>query len=589
MLPFLVQDWTAYGRDPGGTRFVPHCAITKANVSQLKPAWTFRTGDLSNGSEGPSSAFECTPILVDGTLLVVSPFNQVFALDPDTGDRKWSYDPKIARKRPQAVMQLVCRGVSAWQDPATKKSRVFVATNDARLIALDLTTGRPVSTFGKAGTIDLRKGIADGRTSYGETSPPCIIGSKVVVGSCIADDFSVNMPPGTIRAFDARTGKLSWSWRPYNGGAANAWAPISANPKTGMVFVPTGSPSPDVYGGLRPGNNADADSITALRASDGKKIWSFQVVRHDLWNYDIPAQPILTEVNGRAVVVALTKMGHIFVLDQVTGKPVFGVEERKVPASDVPGEKASALQPFPLRPKPMSDTPFVPWGLDETSRRRVAARTKQLRNEGIFTPPSLKGTLIFPGFIGGSNWSGGSVNPETDTLFVNSNSFAGIATLIPRVEAKGLRGVAAQRGTPYATKLESFFGGAGLPANAPPWGQLHAYDLRTGALRWEVPLGVHSALRNNSDAKKWGSPNLGGSFATDTGLVFIAAAMDNTLRAFDARDGSVLWSAPLPAGGQATPMTYRSPKTGKTYVVQCAGGHHGLGTKEGDFVVAFKL
>lgn len=574
---------------------MPNCAITRENVSQLERGWTFRTGDLSDASTGPSSAFECTPILIDGTLLVVSPFNRVFALDPDTGKPRWSYDPKIARKRPQAVMQLICRGVSAWQDPANKRWRVFVATNDGRLIALDLAKGRPIPGFGKAGTVDLRAGIpARYRNAYGVTSATCVIGSRVVVGSCIADDFNALMPSGQVRAFDARTGKLSWRWSPVGGGAANAWATISADPGRGLLFVPTGSQSPDFFGGLRPGNDSYADAVTCLRASTGKAVWSFQTVHHDLWNYDVPSQPILTEVGHRPAVVALTKMGHVFVLDRLTGKPILPVEERAVPKSDVPEERASASQPIPVKPLALDPDKFEPWGRTNEAREKVAARVKGLRAEGLFTPPSTQGTLIFPGGIGGANWSGGSVDPNTGTLFVNTNRLALVATLVPRAKYAAEReqrpgGLSAQLGTPYGVRQQFLFSAGGLPANRPPWGVLHAVDLNTGTLKWEVPLGVHPGVATNPAAKQWGSPNLGGSFATDTGLVFIAAAMDSTLRAFDARDGKVVWSARLPAGGNATPMTYRSPKTGATYVVQCAGGHHGLGSEEGDYVVAFRL
>lgn len=585
-------DWAAYGRDAGGARFVPDCAITRANVARLRPAWNFHTGDLSDGEGKPFSAFECTPILADGTLLVVTPFSRVFALDPDTGKRRWVYDPKIVKNRPASVIAFAARGVSTWKDPKTGRTRVLLATFDARLIALDLATGKPIPSFGRAGTIDLRTGVVQNRASLCCTSPPLIVGSTVVVGSCIADDFAAEMPAGTVRAFDVRTGRAAWTWRPVRGGAGNAWAPLSADPARGLVFVPTGSQSPDFYGGSRPGNDENADSVTCLRAATGRPVWSFQTVHHDLWNYDVPAQPILTDVKGKPAAVVLTKMGHVFVLDRLTGRPILPVEERRVPPSDVSGEKASPTQPFPtIRLDPDR---FVPWGRDEASRAKMAARVKPYRAEGMFTPPSAEGTLIFPGGIGGANWSGGSVDPITGTLFVNTNRMAFVAALLPRAEferAKAARvgGLSAQRGVPYGVRQIWLMGPGSTPGNAPPWGVLHAVDLATGKERWDVPLGVHPALRGRSEAKAWGSPNLGGSFVTNTGLVFIAAAMDGVLRAFDARDGSVLWSAPLPAGGNAAPMSYRSPKTGATFVVQCAGGHHGLGSPEGDSVVAFRL
>lgn len=597
----LVQpvngEWPCYGRDAGGLRFSPLAAITRANVGTLENAWTARTGDLSDLVGKPSSNFEATPIMVGGTLYLSTPFSRVLALDPDTGKQKWAFDPQIPKFKPNAGEPFTSRGVSAYTDPKTGKTRIFIATYEGRLIALDGETGKVIDSFGDHGTIDLRLGVGDLQPGeYGITSPPAVVNNTVVVGSLVADDRRVDAPSGVVRAFDARTGNLLWAWDPLGPtrGAANAWAPISADATRNLVFVPTGSESPDFYGGTRKGDDRDADSIVAINATTGRKVWAFQVVHHDLWNYDIPAQPILATIQKKgkriAVVVALTKMGFVFVLNRDTGKPVFPVVERPVPQSDVPGEVTSKTQPFPTLPKslaPQSLSPSDVFGLSPQQKENVRRRLQPLRNEGLFTPPSLKGNLQNPGFLGGCNWSGGSYDPTTNTLYANTNHFASIATLVPR--DKPVPGVSEQAGAPYSI-LQGWFSSSGrIPGNPPPWGTLSAVDLGTGKLKWEVPLGYMTPLAGIKGYESWGSINLGGSFVTTTGLVFIGASFDDHIRAFDSHTGKVVWQADLPAGGQATPMTYRSPKTGRQYIVICAGGHHGLGTTQGDYIVAFAL
>jgi quinoprotein glucose dehydrogenase len=624
-----VTDWPAYGRDAGGSRFAPLNQIKPNNVSQLKIAWTYRTGAEDVKAAGArNAAFESTPILVDGVLYLTTPYSRVMALDPATGTEKWTFDPQIPLNR--RYSEMTSRGVSAWPaatDNRKAARRIFVATLDARLIALDATTGKPLAGFGENGQVDLKQdvrfGTYDGYQNYQVTSPPAIIGDLVIVGSAIGDNGGVEMERGVVRAYDALTGKLHWSFDPIpqnekdparktwasesavKTGAANAWSIISADAERDLVFIPTSSPSPDFYGGERKGDNRYANSVVALKASTGKVVWHFQVVHHDLWDYDVASQPMLVSIKrqGKEIpaVVIGTKMGMLFVLDRRDGKPVFPIEERPVPPSDVPGEQASATQPFPKLPRPLVPHQLKAedaWGLTDKDRDYCRDKIASLRNEGIYTPPSLKGTLAIPGNVGGMNWSGMSFDPTRNLLFVNTNVLPFELRLIPRDEYNKLRETGAanrvkgefgrQAGTPYAMYREPLMSPTGTPCIAPPWGKLTAVDLATAEVRWDVLLGriPQLALFGNK-AAEYGSINLGGSLVTAGGLVFIAAAMDDKLRAFESASGKLLWEGQLPASAQAAPMTYSV--NGKQFIVICAGGHGKLGTKRGDHVVAFAL
>ena len=621
-----VADWPAYGNDPGGSRYSPLTQINKDNVSQLKVAWIYRTGDVSEGkTTARKTSFEATPIQVDGLLYIVTPFNRVIALDPETGQQRWSYDPKIDLWIPYGD-DLICRGVSTWADPDSKgpgncRRRIFLATNDARLIALDAATGLPCVEFGHNGQVDIGRDVGFSYPGeYHMTSPPAVIGDLVVVGSAISDNQRIDAPRGVVRAFDVRTGIQRWSWDPIprnskdpawaawksesasRTGAANAWSILSADSARDTVFVPTGSASPDFYGGERLGSNLYSSSVVALRATTGEVRWAFQTVHHDLFDYDVPAQPTLVTVrrNGAEVpaVAQATKTGHLFLLDRETGKPLFPVEERPVPASDVPGEEAWPTQPFPTVPPPLVPQKLSPedaWGLTFWDRSRCRERIQNLRSEGIFTPPSLRGTILFPGDAGGTNWGSVAFDPERGLLILNTSRIAHIVTLIPRDQYNSARAakpdaeISRQLGTPYAVHREALLSPWGLPCNPPPWGTLAAVELASGKLRWEVPLGTTRDLAPVPIAMKWGTPNMGGPIVTGSGLAFIGAAMDNYLRAFDVETGKELWKGRLPAGGQATPMTYRIKKDGRQYVVIAAGGHNRMGTRLGDYVVAFAL
>jgi quinoprotein glucose dehydrogenase len=620
-------DWPNYGNDAGGMRYSTLTQINRDTVANLRPAWTFHTGDIADGSNGyKKTAFETTPILVDGTLYLTTGFNRVIALDPATGKQRWAYDPRIDRSLDYGD-GLINRGVATWLDAERAtgqpcRRRLFEATLDARLISLDAATGKTCADFGQNGQIDLRgvpgyqsHGLGEHSQGwYHMTSPPVTIDDLVIVGSAIDDNTRVDMPLGTVRAFDARTGALRWSWEPiprnsqdldqptagriWVTGAANAWSVMATDAARDLVFVPTGSASPDYYGGLRPGDGKWANSVVALHAKTGLLDWGFQLVHHDLWDYDTASPTLLATIphDGKQVPVVIqgNKTGFLYVLNRDTGLPVFPVEERPVPRSDVPGEVASPTQPIPTAPPavtPQKLTADDAWGPTPADRDFCRAQLAKLRNEGIFTPPSIQGTLAYPGHLGGMNWSGYSFDPEDNLLFVNTNSLPARVRLIPRdkVDSDKEDGAyAPQRGTPYGMLRRFIQSPSDLPCNPPPWGTLTAVDLANGTIRWQTPIGSLKDFGGVHKDIPDGSISLGGSIATAGGLVFIAGTVDSRIRAFDQKSGALLWESDLPANGNATPITYMTG--GKQYVVIAAGGHQAIPEKGlGDALVAFAL
>jgi quinoprotein glucose dehydrogenase len=623
---FAVEpDWPVYGGDPGGTRYSAAAQIAPANVDRLTIAWTFSTRDLATKGEAMRRAsFEDTPILVDGRLYICSPFNEVSALDPGTGQELWRFDPEID-PRIDYPNSFVCRGVAYWRDPNHRTdlcaARIFLATNDRRLIALDAETGKPCAGFGVKGTVTIVPDPEMFRPGEVQiTSAPVATHGLVIVGSSIDDNQRVGAPRGVVNAYDAMTGTLVWAFDPIprvpavpnavsrsdtgmtQTGAANVWAPMSVDEERGLVFLPTTSPSPDFFGGQRPGDNRHADSVVALHVETGQIAWAFQITHHDLWDYDVPAQPTLGTITYESrtapAVIQATKQGLLFTLDRVTGEPLIPVVERNVPQGGAPGEELSPTQPFPIAPKPLSPSRIEPddaFGLTWWDRGKCRELIVTARAEGLYTPPSTRGTILYPFTGGGTNWGGLAFDPAHDIVYVNTSSMMHLVTLIPAKNFEAARlaspgkEISPQLGTPFAVKREVITSPLGMPCNPPPWGTLHAIDMHDGHLLWEVPLGTTEDIMPLSQyiLGKTGTPNLGGPIVTAGGLIFIGAAMDDYLRAFDVKTGEELWRGRLPAGGQATPMTYIW--NGRQYVVIAAGGHAKLNTRRGDSIVAFAL
>jgi quinoprotein glucose dehydrogenase len=619
------SDWPIYGGDAGGQRFSPLAEIDRSNVARLELAWQIRTGDLDVEPGPPDHmSFQATPILVDGLLVLPTPLGRVLALDPATGAERWRFDATIKNLQQP---EFTSRGVAQWLDAAAPagaacRRRIFAATIESRLFALDAASGKPCADFGTGGEVSLKEGIGETRPwGYTISSPPTLAGDVVVVGSAVGDNGRVDEAKGIVRGYDARTGALVWSWDPIprmaddpayaewpsegaaRTGAANAWSILSYDAARGLVYVPTSSPSPDYWGGTRLGNNRHANSVVALRASTGELVWEFQTVHHDLWDYDVPSQPVLTTLmrDGRAreVVVTATKLGHVFVLDRDTGEPVFPVEERPVPASDVPGEAASPTQPFPSLPPPLVPQTLRPedaFGVTAWDRGRCREKLASLRNEGVFTPPSLKGSVHYPSQAGGVNWGSVGIDPRRRVAYFNASNLAFSVRLIPRADFErekaeggdliGLREFAPMLGAPYGMVREPLLGPFGLPCTPPPWGTMGAFSLDTGELLWRVPLGA-TPDRIPVTLFEQGLPALSGVLVTASGLVWSGHTADGFLRAHDAETGAELWRDRLPAAGAANPMTYAV--NGRQYVVIAAGGHGRLGTRRGDWVVAYAL
>ncbi|MDQ6634980.1 MAG: pyrroloquinoline quinone-dependent dehydrogenase [Gemmatimonadota bacterium] len=641
--PVLAQapngEWRAYGRDAGNTRYAPLTQITRENVARLTVAWTYRTGE-TKGARFPVKRdphFEATPLMVDGTLYLSTPLGRVIALDPVTGRERWTYDAKIDIGADWG--DYANRGVSTWVDPAASPSaacrrRIYLGTVDAQLIALDARTGRPCGGFGVAGRINLRQGLHNAPAALEEyelTSPPAVINGLIVTGSSVADNNRTNAASGEVRGFDARTGTLRWRWDPvprdsadpawkswrgpmaHTTGAANAWSVIAADSARDLVFVPTGSPSPDYFGGERAGDNRYANSVVALRASTGTVVWHFQAVHHDLWDYDVASPPTLATITheGRAIDVVLqaTKTGQLFVLDRATGVPVFPVDERPVPPSRVFGERASPTQPVNRVVAALSPQTFSlddVWGPTPADREACLAQIRTMRNDGAFTPPSLEGTVVMPSNIGGAHWGGVALDPERQLAIVPVNRIVSFVQLIPldRIDTAEARRnqdrlgdqYTRMHGTPFVMRRRFLLSPSKLPCSRPPFGSLVAIDLRTGATRWDVTLGDLGAMTKDATpsssapraaGSELGAPNLGGPMITAGGVVFVAATLDHALRAFDVETGRKLWEAPLPAGGRATPMTYQVGRAGKQYIVIAAGGGEEFGN--GDHIIAFAL
>jgi quinoprotein glucose dehydrogenase len=587
---YCQNGWPTYGHDPGGLRYSPLTQITAQNVAQLEPAWTFHSG--KNGSEA-------TPLVIDGVMYLTAP-NGIFALEPETGKVLWKFD----------VNEVTRRGLAYWPGDRSLHPRVYAGTG-SNLIAIDVTTGKPAPGFGNEGLVDMKKGVLgdlpDARLTM--MSPPAVYKDIIITGSNNNEPAPSLGAYGDIRGWDARTGKLVWtfhtvprkgepgndtwegdSWKNRSG--VNNWGFMTVDVARGLVFVPLGCPTTDFYGADRHGNGLYGNSLVALDAATGKVKWFRQLVHHDLWDYDLAAPPALIEIThgGTKIpaVAQITKMGMLFLFNRLTGEPIYGMEERPVPQSKVPGEQSSPTQPFPLKPPPLSKMQFTPDDIykstpEHSSFCKALWTDQHMYTEGPFTPMAIEGNaLTYPSTLGGGNWSGLSFNPALGYVFTNVMDLAqwGHMEKTPAGEWKRTSG----SGSSYARFWDPQ---SHIPCQEPPFGELVAVNVNTGDIAWKVPLGTIDALEAKG-VHNTGALNLGGSIATASGLVFIAATNDNRIRAFDAKSGKELWAGAIDADGQATPITYLG-RDGRQYIAIMAGGGSYWGAPGGDALIAFAL
>ncbi|KJV38085.1 glucose/quinate/shikimate family membrane-bound PQQ-dependent dehydrogenase [Acinetobacter brisouii] len=634
------SDWPAYGRTQGGVRYSPLTQINDKTVKDLKVAWTFRTGDLKTGNDSGETTNQVTPIKIGDNMYMCTTHQFLIALDPATGKQKWRFDPKLQTN--PSFQHLTCRGVSYFDANNTQgfaaslqhktsssaqcPRKVFLPVNDGRLIAINADNGQRCTDFGNNGEVNLQANMPYAYAGgYNPTSPPVVTGTTVIIAGSVTDNYSNKEPSGVIRGYDVNTGKLLWAFDTgaqdpnalpgqntnFVNNSPNAWAPLAYDAKLDIVYIPTGVGTPDIWGGDRNElKERYANSMLAVNATTGKLIWHFQTTHHDLWDMDVPSQPSLADVktkDGQTVpaIYVLTKTGNVFVLDRRTGKAIVPIHERAVPQKvehgpQTAGERYSATQPF-------SDLDLAPqgkltdkdmWGATMFDQLMCRIEFKKLNYNGIYTPPSVNGTLVFPGNLGVFEWGGMSVNQDRQVAVMNPIGLPFISRLIPenpnrKETAKGAgteQGIQPMYGVPYGVEIKPFLSPVGLPCKQPAWGYVAGVDLNTHQVVWKKRIGtIRDSLPKlfQLPALKIGVPGLGGSISTAGNVMFVAATQDNYIRAYNVSNGDKLWEARLPAGGQATPMTYEI--NGKQYLVIMAGGHGSFGTKMGDYLVAYAL
>ncbi|QDY71586.1 glucose/quinate/shikimate family membrane-bound PQQ-dependent dehydrogenase [Qingshengfaniella alkalisoli] len=619
---FGPEDWHRYGRTQYGQRYSPLEQITRDNVAQLELAWQFQTGDVKGPDDVGETTYQVTPLKIRDTLYVCTPHNWAIAIDAVSGEQKWKFDANSGLE-PDRQHQT-CRGVTYWKNPDIDvgdpcAERVYLPTADARLIALDAADGSVCDSFAENGTLHLERGMPFNPAGfYYSTSPPIAVDGKLIIGGAVNDNYSIYSPSGVIRAFDILTGELLWNWdsanpndttpiniadgETYTANSPNSWSVFSVDPELGMVYIPLGNQVPDQLGmGRSDAVEAHSSSVVALNVDSGQQEWVFQTVHHDLWDMDVPAQPVLLDLTAETdenipALVQPTKQGDIYVLDRRNGEPFLPVSERDAPGGAIPEDFTAPSQPvskLTFEPRPLRGRDM--WGASLIDQMICRIRLHRYSYEGRYTPPSPKGTIVYPGNFGVFNWGSIAVDPERQVMFGMPTHLAFIQQLIPAEdlppldpEAKGSEhGVNRNEGAPYGVNMHPFLGPLGVPCQAPPWGYVAGADLRTGDIAYLRKNGTIRDMTPLPLPFELGVPGIGGPIITKGGVAFLAAAVDDYLRAYDLTTGEVLWKGRLPAGGQSTPMTYAVD--GTQYVVIVAGGHGSIGTKPGDYILAYKL